>query len=90
MPVLYITINSSNFQSVLVLIFVGMQYKLNNTNTFVEAFVKITATMYLIALARFFKVTCCDIFEHLLAISSKNGGLLGPISTYFGIVETNG
>lgn len=43
-----------------------------------------------VAVARFFETTCCGIFEHLMAAGSKDGGLLGPVSTYFGIVETNG
>ncbi len=48
------------------------------------------AIMNSVAVARFFEATCCGIFEHLLAAGSKDGGLLGPISTYFGIVKTNG
>ncbi len=89
MLVPWITINPSDFQNPLVLIFVGMRYELNGINTSVEAFARMTATMNPIAVARFFEAICCGIFEHLLATGSKDRGLLGPISTYFGTVETN-
>ncbi len=48
-----------------------------------------TVTMNPIAMARFFETTCYGIFEYLLAAGFNDGRLLGPISTYFGIVETN-
>ena len=67
-----------------------MQYKFNGANTSIEAFAKMTATMNPVAIVRFFEATCRGIFEHLLAVGSKDGGLFGPISTYFGTVETNG
>ncbi len=41
-----------------------------------------------VAVAHFFEATCRGIFEHLLAAGSKDGGLFGPISPYFGTVET--
>lgn len=81
-------INSFDFRSPLGLIFTGMRYKLNGTNTFVEAFVRMTVTMN--PVDHFFETTCRGIFEHLLAVCSKDGGVLSLISTYFGTVKTNG
>ena len=43
-----------------------------------------------VAVAQFFAATCRGIFEHLLAAGFEDGGLFGPVSTYFGTVETNG
>ena len=74
----------------LVLILAGMRYKNNGINNSTEAFAKMIARINLIAVACFFEATCCGIFEYLLAASSKNGGFFGPVSTYFGMVETNG
>ena len=90
MSILWIRINFSEFQSLLVLILASIQYELNSGNTFAEAFARMTAKMNPIAIIRFFEATCHDIFEHLLATGSKDGGLFGPIFTYFGIVESNG
>lgn len=89
MPVLRIIINPFDFQSTLVFIFADMQYEENSVNNSIEAFAKMTAIMNPIAIARFFKAICYDIFEHLLAAGSKAEGLFGLISTYFGIVEAN-
>lgn len=54
MPVLWIIINSSDLQNSLVLIFAGMQYKLNDINTFVGRFTRMIATINPVAMARFF------------------------------------
>lgn len=67
-----------------------MQYKLNDANISAETFVKILAIINLVAVVHFFELMYYSIFEHLLATDSKNGGLLGLISTYFHTVETNG
>lgn len=90
MPMLWITINLFDFRSTLVLIFAGMQYEYNGINNSAEAFTRMTITINLIAMACFFEVICCSIFEYLLTAGSKDGGFLGLISTYFGTVETNG
>lgn len=89
MLVLWITINSFNLQSPLVLILADMRYKLNSANTSMEAFAKMIATMNLVAMACLFEAMCCGIFEHLLAADCKDGGVLGPIFTYYGTIKTN-
>ncbi len=73
----------------MVLILVGIQYELNGANTSTEIFARMIAIMNFIAMARFFETTCHSIFQHFLAAGSKDGGLFGLISTYFGKVETN-
>ncbi len=90
MPVLWITLNPSALQSFLVLVLAGVRYESSESNGTADAFVRATATMNPVAVARFFEAICTGIFEHLLAAGSNNGGLLGPVSTYFGKVETNG
>ncbi len=72
------------------MILADIRYKLNGVNTSEEVFARMTAIMNPVAAAYFFEAMCRSIFEHLLAAGSKNGGLLSPISTYFGTVETNG
>ncbi len=43
-----------------------------------------------VAVAKFFHIICKAIFMSLFGAGQTKGGLLGPISNYFGIVETNG
>ena len=88
-PMFWITINLSNFRNTLILIFVGIRYKNNGVKNSAEAFVRMTATMNPVAMTCFLEATCYGIFEHFLAAGSKDGGLFGPVSTYFDIVETN-
>lgn len=40
-------------------------------------------------MVRFFETIYYDIFEHLLAIYSKNEKLFGHVFTYFDTAETN-
>ena len=47
------------------------------------------AMMNLMVVAQFFEATCTGIFKCLFAAGSIKGGLLGLVSTYFGIVNTN-
>ena len=90
MLVLWITLNPSDLQCFLVLILAGVQCEDSRNSNTADAFARATATMNPIVVAQFFETICTGIFEHLLAAGSKDGGLLGPVSTYFGTVETNG
>lgn len=47
------------------------------------------ATINPIAIATFFNKTYTTIIDHLLAAGSIKDRLFDPVSTYFGIVETN-
>ncbi len=49
-----------------------------------------TATINPVVMAHIFEAICCGIFKYLLVAGSKDEWLFGPISTYFGTIETNG
>lgn len=66
-----------------------MQYKIKDTNSFVEIFTKIIATINLVTIMHFFETICYSIFKYLLAANSKNREFFSLVSTYFGIIETN-
>ena len=67
-----------------------MQCKKSGNSNTADAFARSTATINPIAVAQFFETICTDIIEHLLAAGSKDSGILGLVSTYFGTIETNG
>ncbi len=46
--------------------------------------------MNLVAIAKFFHIIYNTIFMSLFGAGQIAGGLFGPISNYFAIVETNG
>lgn len=83
-------INFFDLQSLLVLVFVDILYKLNGTHNSAEVFARMTAIINLVAMAYFSKAIYYSIFERLLATDFKDKGLLSLISTCFNIVETNG
>ncbi len=88
MPVLWITFNPSDLRCPIVLWLAGIRLPVSDNTA--SAFKTATATINPIAIATFFNQTCTAIFDHLLAAGSIEGELFGPVSTYFGIVETNG
>lgn len=82
---LWITINLSDFQNSFVLIFICIRYELNDANIYAKTVAKMIATMNLVAVARFLKTTCHNIFKSFLATGSKDRELLSDsISTYVG------
>ena len=90
MPALWITINPSDLKSPLVLTLAGVEIlDANHRAQSVSYLYAATATMNPIAVAQFFEATCSAIFDYLLHHGSTGLGLLGPVSTYFGTVETN-
>lgn len=82
-------INPSNLQSMLILILADMQYKDNCGISSTKTFIQMTAIMNFVTVACLFEAIYYSIFEYLLAASSEDRRLLGPVSTYFSIVETN-
>lgn len=91
MPTLWITLNPFDLRSPLVLCFAGVQLDTSIMNvTTMKQMQESTATMNPVAVAQFFDTTCKEIFCHLLKAGSSDGGLFGPVSTYFETVETNG
>lgn len=65
-----------------------MRYKSSESNYTTDVFALLTARMHQVVVAQFFQAIC-SIFDHLLAVGFNNNGLLGPVSMYFGKIETN-
>lgn len=84
-----IRINLFDFWKTLILIFAGMQYKLNSIYTFIKVFVRITTIIKPIVIACFFETIYHSIFKHFFAADSKDKELFGHISTYFGKIDIN-
>ncbi len=85
-----IILNLSDLCSFLVLILAGVCFEDNGSSTSTEEFRRATAVLNPVAVAQFFETTYTNIFKRLLAAGSTREGLLGPVSTYYRMVETNG
>lgn len=59
------------------------------SSTSAEEFKWATAVMNAVAIAQFFKTTYIGIFKRLLVTKSTGERLLGPVSTYYRMVEIN-
>lgn len=81
--------NFFDFQNLLRLILVDMQYELNGTNFSVKTFAKIIATINSIVVARFLGATYCIIFKHLLTADHQDGRFFDLVPIDFGIKEIN-
>ena len=88
MLTLWITINPTDLQCLLVIRLA--EVKLNLESDVVSVFARKTATMNPVALAKFFDITCKVVLLSLFASKHRDGGLLGPVSTYFGTIKLNG
>lgn len=69
MSILWMTINFSDIQSLLILIFIGMQYKVYSINIFIKIFIKVIVIINLIVVVYIFEKTYYAIFEYLLIAS---------------------
>lgn len=90
MSILWITLNLSNLQSFLVLIFADVRFENNRPTNSTEEFRQAKSIMNPIAVVQFFKAIYTGIFKCFLATRSIERGLLGTVSIYFGMLETNG
>ncbi len=88
MPPFWATFNPSDLRCPIVLWLASVDVGCSESTTL--AFCYATTTINPVAVATFFHETCRGIFDYLLRARSSNGGLFGPVSTYFGTVETNG
>lgn len=88
MPVFWIKINPADLRCPLVIRLAGVELNLDRETQ--SAFAQTTATMNLVAVAKFFYIICEALFVSLLAAGEVEGELLRPISNYFATVETNG
>ena len=88
MPTLWITINPADLQCPLVMRLAGVELDLGSDVA--SVFARKTATMNPVAVAKFFHIICKAVLLSLFASEHLDGGLLRPVSTFFGTVETNG
>lgn len=88
MPLLWIMFNPSDLQFPIIFWLAGVSLLMSDSAT--STFKTATAIMNLVAKATFFDETYKAIFDHLFITGSRKSRLFGPVSTYFGTVETNG
>lgn len=84
---LQITISPADLQNLLVIRLARVELDLGSDVAFI--FTRKTATINLVAMAKFFYIICKRVLLFLLASRCHNEGLLGPILTYLCIVETD-
>jgi hypothetical protein len=90
MPIIWLTINPSNLQNPLVLLLAGVDYSAAFLSSTMAAIHQAVATSNPVVVAQFFHYTCKAVLDGLLATQSDRPSILGDVSNYFGIVETNG
>lgn len=88
MPLLCITFNPSNLRCLIILWLARVSLLVSNV--VVLAFKIATAIINPVTIATFFDKICKAIFDYLLTAEFREGGFFGPVSTYFGTIETNG
>lgn len=88
MPILWIRINPTNLQYLIIIRFVGVKLDLRNNTQ--SVFACRTAIINLVTIAKFFHIIYNAVFMSLLTASQLERGLLGPISNYFATIEING
>jgi hypothetical protein len=90
MPIIWLTINPSNLQNPLVLLFARVDYSTAFLSLTTATVCQAMATSNPMAVAQFFHYTCKAVLDGLLATQSNRPSILGDVSNYFSIVETNG
>ncbi|KAJ5318263.1 hypothetical protein N7476_004683 [Penicillium atrosanguineum] len=90
MPAFWLTINPSDLQNPLVLVLAGVQCSTDLSINVASAIRYATATSDPVAVARFFHYTCKAVLDGLLCSKTTDIGILGEVSNYFGVVESNG
>jgi len=86
----WLTINPSDLRDPLVLKLAGITLPTDGFERVNTAIRRKTATMNPAAVALFFHNLCTAILEGLIRPGEGQVGILGDVSTYFGVVETNG
>lgn len=89
MPTFWLTINPSDLQNPLVLALAGIQCLIDPTDKVSSTIRCATATSDPVAVARFFYYTCKAVLDGLLSTKHTKIGILGDVSNYFGVVESN-
>lgn len=88
MATLWIIMSPADLHNLLVICLAGVELDLRPDVAFVFAYK--TATMNPMAIAKFFHMIFKGVLLSLFANGCCDGGLLRPVSTYFGKVKTNG
>ena len=86
----WLTLNPSDLRDPLVLKLAGVTIPNERLEKTAAAIRRKTATMNPAAIAIFFPKVCTGIFKGLICPEDGEAGILGHVSTYFGVVETNG
>lgn len=90
MPAFWLTINPSELQNPLVLVFADVHCPTDLSANVTSAIRYATTTSDPVAVARSFHYTCESVLDGLLGSKSTDIGILGDVSNYFGVVESNG
>ncbi|KAH1907588.1 hypothetical protein KXW47_001287, partial [Aspergillus fumigatus] len=90
MPAFWMTINPSDLQSPLVLTLAGCPLSEEDSAASNSAIRRAVATSNPVAVAEFFHHVCEAVLHGLLSGNDDTEGVLGDISNYFGVVESNG
>jgi Helitron helicase-like domain at N-terminus/PIF1-like helicase len=86
----WLTINPSDLRDPLVIKLAGVVLPQDGLRRANAAFRRRTANMNPAAIAIFFDRICAGVLEALICPSEGEMGILGEVSTYYGVVETNG
>jgi Helitron helicase-like domain at N-terminus len=90
-PAFWLTINPSDLRDPLVIKLAGVTLPKNGFEKTTAALRRKTANMNPTAVAVFFHKVCTAVLEALIAPKDDGVmGILGDVSTYFGVVESNG
>ena len=88
--VFWLTINPSDLRDPLVVKLAGITLPSDGFHRANRAFRRKAANMNPVAIAAFFHHVCKGVLEALVCPGEGKTGILGEVSTYFGVVETNG
>lgn len=86
----WLTLNPSDLRDLLVLKLAGIPIPTERLRRSNSAFQRTIAVMNPAAIAKFFDSICKAIFNALVNPDGGEMGIFGHVSTYFGVVETNG
>ena len=89
-PAFWLTINPSDLRDPLVVKLAGVTLPTSNFQKAAAALRRKTANMNPAAVAVFFDKVCTAVLEALINPRDGDMGILGDVSTYFGVVESNG
>ena len=86
----WLTINPADLTCPIVVTLAGVTLSSDELSTEARRIRRLTAQMNPVAVAQFFHHICVGVFDALLAAGKDRMGILGEVSNYFGVVETNG